>query len=79
MQQDVLIWLSFKLALLMEGILEDCQGWELTWTSEHGNAIDKVVSADGGTGDTCFLNFSSGSIHYQSDVLRYFKVKFEAE
>ena len=44
--QDVLILLELMLALLMEGILEDCQGWEVIWTKELGSVIDKVVSID---------------------------------
>lgn len=75
LEQDALTLLSVQLALLIEGPLKVVRGRGLSCTLEYYRITDKGVSPDGG-GATSFLNFSSGSIHFPSDVLHYFKVKF---
>lgn len=70
LQEDALTLLSFQLALLIEGPLKVVRGRGLSCTLEYYSIKDKGVSPDGG-GVTSFLSFSSGSIHFPSDILHY--------
>ena len=56
-------------------VLEGGQGSQWSGTSACSRLMNKVLSAAAGR-ITRFLNLSSGSLHCESDVLHYFKVKF---